>query len=272
MKKWIQKITSRKKKPTTKKTKNKMANLNEAGIQRLISLKESFSGQKFQWVKTADDALLGKVVECRDIQPTQRGRFMAYFDDGSKVDAEHINDKLMMLHGDMRPLSKGDIKAINGPSTPNRNTEVPPGVVVDPKDVGTSATNESKLHSIPNEFDEFRTHPEQNIPKTEAAPNVEQKPSAPTGDMFAMFNADETNLSINIKIKMPDKKLLKMMYTSAEDKDKFINQLSGYVYSQINKDITKDSLIKILDPPKKAPRKKTDESEIKVTEIDNENN
>ena len=65
MKKWISKIWDLSKK--TKKINKE--DMNEAEIQRLMSLKDNFVGQSFQWIKSKDENLLGKVVRCRDIVP-----------------------------------------------------------------------------------------------------------------------------------------------------------------------------------------------------------
>ena len=62
------------KKIFNKKNKRKM------DTERLISLKENFTGQRFQWVKTTDASRLGTIVKCKDIQPKGRG-FTAVFND-----------------------------------------------------------------------------------------------------------------------------------------------------------------------------------------------
>jgi hypothetical protein len=245
--KWIKKILNR-----NKKTKD---NMNEAQIQRMIQLKESFTGQKFQWVKTSDKALLGKIVECRNIEPGKGGKFMAYFDDGSKVDAGQINTKLMMLHGGMEPLSRQELQALNSRPEPIKSTIDNPNIVTDPSQIGKPLTSNKVVPDYSKTVD----------------PPSREIQDPPAADMFAMFNAEETSLLLNLNIKLPDKKLLKMMYNSADNKEKFIDQLSSYVHSQINKNIIKESILKTLDPPKKTVRK-TSETEIKVTEVKDEDN
>ena len=227
--------------------------MNEAQIQRMIQLKENFTGQQFQWIKTADKKLLGKVVECRDIQPGPGGTFVAHFSDGSKVDAGQINTKLMMLHGGVKPLTKSELSALNTSQPAAKKEPVPTtDIVTNPEQVGKNPKAASSETAQPKDR-------RKDISKDKAS------------DMFAMFNTDETKLSLDLNIKLPDKKLLKMMYNSAEDKEEFVEQLSGYVYSQINKSTIKDSLLKTLEPQKRK-KKKSSESGIKVTEVKDEDN
>ena len=81
---------------------------------KLISLMENFSGSKFQWIKTDRPELLGKVVTCRNIEP-RGNKFFAVFDDGSSVDTANLNRSLLMIHGDMQPLSKAEVESIYSP-------------------------------------------------------------------------------------------------------------------------------------------------------------
>ena len=85
--------------------------------EQLITYQQNFAGQKFQWVKTDKLELIGKVVKVRDIRP-QGNSAIAIFDDGSQVDVKHINNKLLMLHGDMPPLSPEEVKSIYPPVKP----------------------------------------------------------------------------------------------------------------------------------------------------------
>jgi hypothetical protein len=52
---------------------------------------------------------------------------------------------------------------------------------------------------------------------------------------------------VSLKVRLPDKKLLKMMYASAENKDKFLDELSEYLQSVINKQVIADSMKESLD-------------------------
>jgi hypothetical protein len=194
----------------------------EMDEQRLMSLMENFTGQKFQWVKTDDPKQLGKMVKCRTIEP--RGdRFLVLFDDGSSIDSALLNKNLFMIHGDMEPLSLSEIEAINGPIKP-----------VEPKPAPPTPPQERRIQ-------------EGVVPQ---APPVFAGTPQPVSNMFDMFGSEETTVSIALSVKLPDKKLLKLMYQNAENKDKFLDELSDYMQRMINKQVIKDSVLSIVDGPK----------------------
>ena len=201
------------------KTKNTTKEMDE---NRLMSLMENFTGQKFQWVKTDKPEILGKVVKCRTIEP--RGdRFMVLFDDGSSIDSAFLNKNLFMIHGDMEPLSREEVEAIAGPTKPIEAKPTPPAP---PQD---------------------RRIQEGVFPQVAPVFSVS---ATPVSNMFDMFGAEESNISIALSVKLPDKKLLKMMYQNAENKDKFLDELSDYMQRMINKQVIKDSVLSIVDGPK----------------------
>jgi hypothetical protein len=196
----------------------------EMDEQRLMSLMENFTGQKFQWVKTDDPKLLGKMVKCRTIEP--RGdRFVVLFDDGSSIDSAYLNKNLFMIHGDMEPLSLPELEAINGPAkpvappAPPQDRRIQEGLILPPS-TGSSFIGVT----------------------------------TPQSNMFDMFGSEETTVSIALSVKLPDKKLLKLMYQNAENKDKFLDELSDYMQRMINKQVIKDSVLSIVDG-QKSPRK-----------------
>lgn len=176
--------------------------------EELISYKQNFTGQRFQWIKTDDISLLGKVVKCRDVDIIG-GRIKAIFDDGSKIDASLVTESLLMIHGEMQPLSREEVQSIYKPKNVAQKENLP----------------------IQNKLSDKKPPPQ----KSDVNP-------------FEMFNSDVTSLSIRLDIKLPDKKLLKMMYNNAENKEEFLKQLSSYVSSQINNKVVNDSLQKMLDP------------------------
>ncbi len=67
-------------------------------------------------------------------------------------------------------------------------------------------------------------------------------------------------------VKLPDKKLLRMMYTSAEDKEKFLDELSEYVSREINNSVIKDSISSMV-APQAPPRREKAGQTITVSEI-----
>lgn len=200
---------------------------------KLISLKENFTGQKFQWVKTDRPELLGKVVKCRDIHPNRMGGFDVIFDDGSKVDSARLNSNLMMIHGEVQPLTRAEVEQISGPLIKAKSPQT-------------------------------QTQPQPQVQVQTQQPT----PSVNRPNMFAMFNSEETQMVLSLKVKLPDKKLLKMMYTSAEDKEKFLSELSEYLHSVINKQVIADSMKESLDPaPVKKKEAKPVQPQIEVREI-----
>lgn len=221
--------------------------IEKMNTEKLISLKENFTGQKFQWIKTNRPELLGKVVRCRDVEPAPGGMFLVIFDDGSKIDSTKLNSDLMMIHGDMQPLSKGEVEQIYG-------------IKKEPR-LNPSAT---KPQVFPNIVQET-AYSEPARPVTPTATAAPIQPTTPKSNMFEMFNSDETQISIGLKVKLPDKKLLKMMYSSAENKEKFLNELAEYLHSKINKQVIKESMQQVLDP---APLKKEPKPIINFREVD----
>ena len=198
---------------------------------KLISLMENFSGVKFQWIKTNRPELLGKLVTCRNIEP--RGdRFFALFDDGSSVDTTQLNTSLLMIHGDMQPLSKAEVESISGPKRP---LVTPP--VGGPTNVSTPPTNSQ--YTAP-------------------------QPSA--SNMFDMFNSEEREINLAILVSLPDQDLLRMMYSNAKDKDKFLSELSDYVFRVINKTVVQSAISNMVLP---IPQKKVNHTgtSVNITEI-----
>jgi hypothetical protein len=202
---------------------------------KLISLMENFSGAKFQWIKTNRPELLGKVVTCRNIEP--RGdRFFAQFDDGSSVDTAQLNTSLLMLHGDMQPLSKAEVESIAGPKRPAQPTQAQSG---------------------PN-----LGNPQVQPESRPAQPSPVQ---APTSNMFDMFNSEERAIDLQIMMALPDQEFLKMMYSNAKDKDKFLSELSDYVFRAINKTVVQ-SAISSMVVPQPSKRSKSGPT-VNITEI-----
>lgn len=223
--------------------------------EKLISYKQNFTGQKFQWIKTQRPELIGKVVTCRDIKP-QGNSLFAIFDDGSSIIADKLNSDLMMIHGQTPPMTKEEVQSLRSPVPVSGTLEPPPGA-------------KPLQHTPPAPSSKVNTDPVADSPKVHA---TIASPSNP----FEMFNSDETDLSIKIRIKLPDKKLLKMMYNNAEDKAKFLDQLSDYVQKSLSRNVVKESLTSVLDPKTKpkpvvtVKKEITKEPEIKLTEINGE--
>jgi hypothetical protein len=200
--------------------------------QKLISLKQNFTSQQFQWIKTDRPELIGKLVKCRDVQPTPDGRFMVFFDDGSKIDSTKLNSNLLMIMGETQPLSRVEIDSIYPQSKVRSTITQTPTVPI------------SGPISIPPDL----------APPVKADPPTPVTPPVQKSNMFVMFNSEPTEISIDLDVKLPEKKLLKMMYSGAEDKDKFVSELADYLLEMINKKAVTDSINKMLVvQPKKKP-------------------
>lgn len=199
--------------------------------ERLVQLMENFSGQRFQWIKTNRPELLGKIVRCRIIEP-KGNRFFAVFEDGSSVDTEQLNSSLIMLTEDMQPLSKSEVEAIAGSVKSQSRPRVQP---VNPQ------ITDSVTQSNPNQ--------------RQGSPQV--------ASMFEMFDSVEREINLGVNVKMPDQNFLAMLYSNAKDKDKFMDELTDYVFNVINKKVVKDSITKMFEDPAKAKQ----QSGINFTEI-----
>ena len=210
---------------------------------KLISLMENFSGAKFQWIKTNKPELLGKLVTCRTIEP--RGdRFVAIFDDGSSVETSQLNTSLLMLHGDMQPLTKAEVESISGPKRPPTPTRP-----VSPGPISTNSPDTGPLG-----------------PPHSVQAQAQSQPAA--SNMFEMFNSEERNIDLQIVISLPEQDFLKMMYSNAKDKDKFLGELSDYVFRAINKTVVQSSISAMVVPPQ--PKQKKTGPTVNITEIHEE--
>jgi hypothetical protein len=213
--------------------------------EKLISLKQNFTGQRFQWIKPDRPELMAKVVKCRDVDAVPDGRFFIIFDDGSKVDSTKLNSNLLMIHGDMQPLTKQEVESIYGPRVP-----------AEPKVAPQISSTAPKVNIQP-------VQPAQSISSPVSEPSqATQKPN-----MFAMFNSEESTLTLNLQVRIPEKKLLKLMYQNAENKEQFIVELAEHLHSMINKQVVQNSIQTILAP---TPLKK-EKSIINLTEVDGTN-
>lgn len=216
--------------------------------RRWIQLRENFIRQKFQWVKTDHQELLGKVVTCKEIEPMD-ALFFAVFDDGSKIDTTKLNSNLMMINGDTPPLTMEEINAIYRPIPSATKKEAPQTQnTTQAGPIQTTPTSGVNTPNIPNA-------------------NVPTQPPQKKVNMFEMFNSESSVISLNINAKLPDKRLLKMMYSSAENKEVFLSELSEYLLSLINKQVVHDSISSMLNP---APikKEKKESGDIKLTEVD----
>ena len=197
-------------------------------IEELMAIKNTFQGNKLQWIKTQDRSKMGKIVSVVEIEPGNRGKYIAQLSDGSRIDTDRLSSDLMMLMDDQPALSMAEIQSINYiPSLSDANGIAP---------------------GIPDEF------------KNDLINAAKEKPPLPApipttlvdaGDLFGMFALEDTELALTVSIKLPSKNLLKMMYTNSQDKEQFLNRLSMYINNSVTTNSIKDSLVKSFGQDKK---------------------
>jgi hypothetical protein len=194
-------------------------------IDTLVSIKNSFQGNNFQWVKTNDRAKLGQVVRVNDVIPSGRG-FIAQLSDGSRISTDQLTSNLMMLMDDQPALSMAEIMSINILPSLSDEMDLAPG--------------------LPDEFKDDIARPAQ----VRAEPTTKSAQSDPA-DLFGMFSLEQTDLPLSVSIKLPARNLLKMMYSNSQNKEEFLNKLAVYINSNVTTDSIKSSMKKSLDPDKK---------------------
>lgn len=208
----------------------------QMNTDRLISLKQNFTGQKFQWIKPDRPELLAKMVKCKDVDALPDGRFIIIFDDGSKIDSTKLNLNLLMIHGDSQPLTRAEVESIYGQKA-RPEPKVPVQTITAPISTAPSEKN--------------------------SQPAIEPKRQ----NMFAIFNSEEATLTLNMQVRIPERKLLKLMYQNAENKEQFVSELADHLHAMINKQVVKNSIQAILAPPLPKREKAT----INLTEVDGTN-
>lgn len=210
-----------------KKLLNKIKKALGMDIDAIMSLKNSFQNQKFQLVKGPKSPRLGKVFEVMDIGQARTG-FYAELNDGTKLSIDSLNSDYMILMDEQQPLSMLEIQSIN-------IDQYPPINAVNPTEI-------SQDLQIPAEIkQEMAMHVQPPAPKQVAQ----------TTDLFGMFALEETQLNISVKVKLPNKTLLKAMYQNSQNQSDFIDKLSSHINNSVTADSIKESLWKMLDPDKK---------------------
>lgn len=216
--------------------KNRIKKFFGMDIEMLMSYKDNFQGQSFQLVKGSGPRL-GKVFRAVDVDMGRGGVFVL-FDDGAKVPANQVSENYMMVMDDQPAMSLAEIQSINGPVvSSNAEGAIAPGLNV-PEDLKAEIAIQPKPVAVEQ-------------PVAQAPAVVQQKPQVTETDLFGMFALEETSLPISIKIKLPNKSLLKAMYQNSQNKAEFIDKLSAYINNSVTADSIKDSLWKMLDPDKK---------------------
>ena len=201
-------------------------------IEELMAIKNTFQGNKLQWIKTQDRSKMGKIVSVVEIEPGNRGKYIAQLSDGNRIDTDRLSSDLMMLMDDQPALSMAEIQSINYiPSLSDANGIAP---------------------GIPDEFKNDLINAAKEKPPVPATiPATIPTTLVDAGDLFGMFALEDTELALTVSIKLPSKNLLKMMYTNSQDKEQFLNRLSMYINNSVTTNSIKDSLVKSFGQDKK---------------------
>jgi hypothetical protein len=213
--------------------------MNGYDIDTLVAIKSSFQANDFQWIKTNDRSKIGTVVTVRDVLPARNGRYVAVLSDGTQLDTDRVSSDLMMITGDQQPMSMSEIQSIN--YIPSLSEEI-------------NVSNE-----IPQEFaTEIKAQPANPAPALTGTPakviQTQSKFEVDPSDLFGMFSLEDTDLNLSVKIKLPSKNLLKMMYTNSKNKEEFLTKLANYINNNVTVDAIKKTLKKTLSgTPKSKP-------------------
>lgn len=197
-------------------------------IETMMAIKSSFQANEFQWIKTADRKKAGTIVTVRDVMPGRNGRFIAILSDGSQMDTDSVSSDLMMITEDQPKLSMAEIQSINYIPSLSEDIQVAP--------------------EIPAEFaNTVRTvAPATRQEEPQSQPVPRHAGSVDPSDLFGMFSLEDTDLNLAVKIKLPSKNLLKMMYTNSKNKEEFLTKLSNYINNSITVDAIKKTMKKTL--------------------------
>ena len=201
-------------------------------METLIAINSSFQANKFQWIKTNDRTKLGKVVEVRDVVPGRNNRFLALLSDGTQLDTDEVSSCLMMLTDDQQPMSLAEVQSINYIPSLSEDMKVAPEI---PAEFATAIASQP-APSAPA------------ITGGQPASISQTKPivSVDPGDLFGMFSLEDTELNLSVKVKLPSKSLLKMMYTNSKNKEEFLTKLANYINNNVTVDAIKKTMKKTL--------------------------
>lgn len=216
-------------------------------METLMTLKNSFQANEFQWIKTTDQTKLGKIVTVRDVVPGRNSRFIAILSDGSQFDTDLISSNLMMLSEDQPAMSMVEVQSINYVPSLSDGLDISP-------DIPSEYAHEFKqsgisLTPIPGLTPGF---PEQ-LPQPIINTVVD------TTDIFGMFSLEEITLNLAVKVKLPSKNLLKMMYQNSKNKDEFLTKLANYINSNVTVDAIKKTMKSSLSATDKSKNQKSNE-------------
>jgi len=227
-----------------KKKKNKMA---EFDMDELMRLNDAYKGNEYQWIKPQDKNKLGNLVKVLDIIPGKRkntltGNIQLYYaklSDGIAIETSALDNVLMRIHENQQPLSKTEVLSIY--QEPRLDVDA----ILKDLPINNEIIDNIKSNDLINKpISELNKL--QSIDFESIEPLAKNENVLNDFDLFGMFEVKDTQISLKLNIKLPDKNLLKMMLNNAQDKDEFTNKLSNYINSNINLDSVNLAVYKLL--------------------------
>lgn len=226
-------------------------------IEELMSIKNAYQGQRFQWIKppASERQKLGTVVTVIDVIPGRRintvngpvQTYLAVLSDQSRIESEALTNNLMMLHEDQPPLTRDEVLSIY----------VEPEVDLDAVKKDLPADLQSLSTLQPSQKNLGVSGPSD----VGFATGVSGSPDPPaqqrqqiqidTKGLFGMFSVEETDVNLKVSVQLPAKNLLKMMFTNSQDKEQFLDQLSAHINNSITLDAIKASVRTFMGQDKK---------------------
>ncbi len=176
--------------------------------QKLAYLHQNLKGKHMQWHNPIKREDYSKIVLIQDITE-KNGIINLVFDNGSSLNYEKMNDHLLVVDDPNNPpLEKVNAKPLTI------------------KELGNDQKNDQKK-------DQFTM-----------SKSVEESSKS---DLFDLFPENSFDIPLTLKAKLPDMPLLKMMYASSQDKDKFLSSIINKIIKSINEKSIKESIKKQLE-------------------------
>lgn len=221
-------------------------------IQQIATYRDFFMGKPMQWIKNKDRTKWSKIVTVNDV--FNRGKeIYAQMSDGSVLPINNINNDLMMITQESPALSLAAVQSINDDPGVSMSAE---SVVDDPALKAEVKENIQATRSLDTPISGAKPVTEnQQQPRQPTISKAEVKAEP---NYFAQFGAEKSNLNLSLSVNLPPMNLLKMMYNSAKDKDKFLKDLCQHINNQITEEVIQSSIIKKLDSKKQAVDERTE--------------
>lgn len=184
----------------------------------LENLKERYLGTNWNWLVNKGKSKAGDITKVTDVQ-FKNGMYFLIFNNGAKINVDVIKDFIVP--------TKKEPTVVDSKSNKGK-IEVPDHLKPD------SADKKQEDESISSVVDQSDFNKESTPGNSSAS------------DIFDMFDTVERDLNIKIKMKLPEIKLLKLMFKNSTDSVEFLNKLSSYVLSYIKEDNIQEALLKLL--------------------------